>query len=266
MSAAASHERYEELAAGHALASLEPGEEQEFLQHLSGCARCERSLSEHLDTLSHLAYAVDAAPLPDALLMGIRAEVAASGRQSGLLPSQGVPVEPTRLDEVRRQRWRRAPQRLLAVAAAAALVLSLGVWNVALQRHQSVNDARSERLTAAVQLLESPATRRVELSDGSGRAVAFAVLHGTRGVSLIVSGLEPNDPHSSIYVLWQTGDAGTRAIGTFDIRDGEIAVVRNLALAKDLPQYKAFAVTRESGRTAPRAPGVLPVANGSLSA
>lgn len=262
----ASHERYEELAAGHALASLEPGEEQEFLQHLNGCAPCERSLAEHLDTLSHLAYAAEPVPLPEGLLEGIRAGVATSGRQSGLVQDNTDLSEPTRLDDVRRRRAARAPQRWLAVAAAAALVLSLGVWNVALQRDQPSTQQRTQQLTAAVELLESPSTRRVQLSDESGRAVAFAVLHGQSSVSLIVSGLKPNNTDTSIYVLWQTGDAGTRAVGTFDVRSGEIAVVRDLALAKDMPEYNAFAVTHESGRTAPKAPGVLPVANGSLSA
>lgn len=264
MSPAASHERYEELAAGHALAALEPGEEQEFLQHLHGCAPCERSLAEHLDTLSHLAYAADPVALPDSLLEGIRAGVADSGRRTGLLTTDAP--EPTKLDDVRKRRAARTPPRWLAVAAAAAMVLSLGVWNVSLQRDQSVSDERAQRLAAAVQLLESPATRRVELSDGSGQAVAFAVLHGQSSVSLIVSGLKPNNVEDSTYVLWQTGDAGTRAVGTFDVRKGEIAVVRDLALAADMPEYSAFAVTHESGRVAPTAPGALPVANGSLSA
>ena len=34
------HERWDELAAGHALHALEPAEAIEFEQHRIGCARC----------------------------------------------------------------------------------------------------------------------------------------------------------------------------------------------------------------------------------
>ena len=266
MTAARPHERFEELAVGHALAALEPGEEQEFLQHLTGCALCERALSEHLDTLSHLAYDAEPVPLPDGVLEGIRAGVRSSGRPSSADQLRVEPAEPVRLDDVRRRRaLTRGPARWVGVAAAAALVLSLGVWNVSLQRQQSVTDQRTAALSSAVELLESPTTRRVALSDESGRAVAFAVLHAPSRVSLVVSGLPANDTKSSVYVLWQTGDAGTRPVGTFDVRADEVVVVRDLALAAGLP-YSAFAVTHESGRKAPKAPGALPVANGSLAA
>lgn len=266
------HERYEELAVGHALAALEPGEEQEFLQHLAACAPCERALAEHLDTLSHVAYAAGPVTLPDSLLDGIRDGVRASGRPSSQPASSPAasPDAPVQLADVRRRRASRtaltgAPGRWVGVAAAAALVLSLGVWNVSLQRQQGVTDQRTAALTSAVELLETPSTQRVALADDSGRAVAFAVLHDRRTVSLVVSGLPANDTEDSVYVLWQTGDAGTRAVGTFDVKTGEVVVVRGMELVPGMP-YSAFAVTHESGRKAPKAPGALPVANGSLSA
>lgn len=266
MTAPQPHERYEELAAGHALAALEPAEEQEFLQHVTACAPCERALSEHLDTLSHLAYAAEPAPLPDGLLEGIRAGVRASGRAAAGGERTVTPPAPVHLDDVRRRRSLAAgPARWVGVAAAAALVLSLGVWNVSLQRQQSVTDQRAAALSSAVTLLETPSSRRVALSDEAGHPVAFAVLHDTDLVSLVVSGLPANDTDTSIYVLWQTGDAGTRAVGSFDVRSDDVVVVRDMALKAGMP-YSAFAVTHESGRKVPAVPGALPVANGSLSA
>lgn len=254
------HERYEELAAGHALAALEPGEEQEFLAHLPACALCERALVEHLDTLAHLAYAVEPTELPAALLANIRREMHVAEPVG-----QDEERAPIDLSAARRRRLAAAPARWVGVAAAAAMVLSLGVWNVSLQRSQDASERQAAALTSAVRLLESPSTRRVALAGESGDPVAFAVLHGNAKVSLVVSGLPANDPQSSIYVLWQTGDAGTRAIGAFDAKGDRIVVVRDLALAEGLP-YSAFAVTREVGRKAPKAPGALPVANGALSA
>lgn len=264
MTAPVPHVRFEELAAGHALAALEPGEEQEFVTHLAACAPCGRALAEHLDTLSHLAYAADPVELPVALLDGIRTQVRATGPVARPSISVSEVSEPIDLDAARRRRMP-APQRWVGVAAAAALVLSLGVWNVSLQRSQSATKEQTAALTSAVRLLESPSTRRVALADEDGRPVAFAVLHGRSRVSLVVSGLPANDPKRSTYVLWQTGDAGTRAVGVFDAKGNEVVVVRDLPLVDGMA-YSAFAVTQESGRKAPRAPGALPVANGSLTA
>ena len=256
------HVRFEELAAGQALAALEPGEEQEFMAHLAACAPCERALAEHLDTLSHLAYAADPVELPAALLNSIRAQVRASERVSaGSFDALGEPVD---LAAARRRR-RPVGQRWVGVAAAAALVLSLGVWNVSLQRSQTATELHAASLTRAVELLESPSTRRVALSDEAGKPVAFAVLHGRSKVSLVVSGLPANDPKRSTYVLWQTGDAGTRPVGVFDAVGNRVVVVRDMSLVDGMA-YSAFAITQESGRRAPRAPGALPVANGSLRA
>jgi len=255
------HERFEELAAGHALAALEPAEAEAFLSHVGACAACERAVAQHAETLAHLAYAADPVDLPPSLLEGIREGVRASGREMGL----GVVDVPVDL-AVERERRRFKPQRFVGVAAAAALVLSLGIWNADLRHDQSVTNQKATTLTAAVKLLETKSSRRVELADETGRAVAFAVLHDARKVSLVVSGLPRNDTATSTYVLWQTGDAGTRAVGTFDVRGDGVDVVQGLTLAGDLPSYNAFAVTHEPGRRAPRAPGALPVANGPLSA
>ena len=49
------HQRFDELAVGHALGALEPGDEQDFLRHAASCARCDRAVSRpgvadlHLD-------------------------------------------------------------------------------------------------------------------------------------------------------------------------------------------------------------------------
>jgi len=255
------HERFEELAAGHALAALEPAEAEAFLAHVAACAACERAVAQHAETLAHLAYAADPVDLPPSLLEGIREGVRVSGREMGLAAVE-VPVDLA----AERERRRFKPQRFVGVAAAAALVLSLGIWNADLRHDQSVSDQKATTLTAAVRLLETKSSRRVELTDETGQAVAFAVLHDARKVSLLVSGLPRNDTSTSTYVLWQTGDAGTRAVGTFDVRGDSVDVVQGLTLAGDLPAYNAFAVTHEPGRRAPRAPGALPVANGPLSA
>ena len=154
----------------------------------------------------------------------------------------------------------RRPSRTASVPAA--YMLSLGVWNASLRAGQSEAEQRADQLAAAVRLLEG---EEVPLSDESGRPVAYAVVSDDRTVSLVVDGLKPNDASDSTYVLWQTGDTGTRAVGTFDVT-GKVDVVRDLPLVTSLKGWTAFAVTREPGRTAPAAPGSLPIANGPRSA
>ena len=253
------HERYEELAAGHALSALEPGDEQAFLRHLPSCAACERALAEHRETAGHLAYAADPVELPDSLLAGIRAGMAESGRP---MVSPAEP-EPVRLDDVRRRRRMTLPRPLVGVAAAAAMVLSLGVWNASLQQGKSAAEKRADVVAA----LMVDGGRQVQLEDGSGKAVAVAVVHeDRRTVSLVVHGLAPNDTDASTYVLWQTGDTGTRPVGTFDVKGDDVGVVEHLPLVTSLQGWTDLAVTREPGRTAPKAPGSLPIASGPAAA
>lgn len=257
-----SHERFAELAAGHALHALEPGEEQEFLSHLSSCADCESEVALHTETLGHLAYLAEPAELPAGILAGIRAGVG----ETRPLPLPGPTAAPASLDAARARRQQRLSGRaLVGVAAAAALVISLGAWNVALHRDKSQNDVRAGRLAAAVSTLERGAKHRVELTDAQGHAVAVAVVRNDDTVSLVVDGIAPNDRSNSTYVLWQKGSYGVvRAVATFDVRGSGVDVVQNLPLARDVVGIQGFAVTKEPGRRAPRAPGERPVADGTL--
>jgi hypothetical protein len=255
-----SHERFDELAAGYALHALEPDDEQVFRTHLAGCSVCERALAVHTDTLGHLAYAAAPAELPAGILAGVRREIGVAEQ-----PELAAPV---RLDAVRARRARlMSNQALVGIAAAAILVLSLGVWNVSLHRDRSQADQRSQQLVAAVRALEGDAKQRVELTDSQGLPVAIAVVRADDTVSLVVDGLSPNDRAASTYVLWQKGRYGVvRAVGTFDVQGKGVNVVKNLPLASDVVGVEGFAVTKEPGRSAPAAPGSKPVADGSQSA
>jgi hypothetical protein len=264
------HARFEELAAGHAVNALEPGDEEAFLAHLPSCAACERTLAEHIETAAHLAYAVDPVPLPDALLGRIRAEVAASGRamhQPAAPAADRAPAAAVASIDARRAFRRRTvlSRAWVGVAAGAALVLSLLSWNLALLHGRSGTEERADRLASAVALLER-SDRLVPLADDSGRAVATAAMEGDRKMSLVVDGLAANDRSSSTYVLWQTGATGARPVAAFDVRADGVDVVRDLPLVTTFPGWTGFAVTREPGRTAPSVPGSPPVAHGTLGA
>lgn len=245
------HALYAELAAGHALSALEPEEEQLFLAHVSGCARCERDVAEHRATLSHLAYAVDASEPPPSLLEGIRAGVLASGR--GVSFPESVPV-----DELAARRTRRDPAAALrgakgwtSVAAAAALVVGLGVWNVSLQSDRDQQDAWSGRITAAMRELGEQDTDTVPLVGDGGRVVAVALVHGDR-LSLLVDGLKANDTRSSIYVLWgQSRFGDVRPVAAFDVTEKGMDVRDGMHIQAGVSQVTRFMITHENGRSAP---------------
>lgn len=264
------HDHYEELVAGFALSALEPGDEQDLLRHMTACAACERSLTEHLETLGHLAYAVDDGPPPAGLWEAIRSEVEAESGPGAFraplppqaprasAPVEAAPVAPPLsppvddLSAARTRRAARTPRRWTGWASVAAGIAVVGTvgYGVVAQRGQS----REQQVAAAVQAIETAPARTVPLTGTNGRVSAVAVLSGSK-VSLIVDGLAPNDSRASVYVLWgQTGTAPARALATFDVHDGSLAVVKDVPTTADgQPEPQVLAITREPGRTAPAA-------------
>ncbi len=260
------HARYEELAAGHALHALEPEDEQEFVAHLAGCARCERALAEHASTLAHLAYAPDAAEPPAALLDGLRAGVLASGRGASFPSPAAAQEEPVQLDEVRRRRDDSRLRRAgtwVGVAAAAALVVSLGVWNTSLRSERDQQAAWSDRLASAVGQLRDPSTDTVPLEGEAGEVVAVALVRGT-DMSLVVDGLPVNEAGTT-YVLWGESRYGDRRpVGSFDVTASGLDVLEGMQVQASVSDVTRFMVTREKGDAAPPMPTLPVLASGDV--
>lgn len=259
------HVRFEELAAGHALHALEPEDEQLFRAHLAGCARCERALDEHAGALAHLAYAPDAAEPPPSLLEGIRAGVLASGREASF-PSPVVEEQPVQLDEVRRRRdasrLRRAGT-LTGIAAAAALVVSLGVWNVGLRQDRDAQAEFSARISAAVSQLRDEDTETVPLRGEAGEVVAVALVRGDE-MSLVLDGLPVNDA-ATTYVVWSESSLGDkRAVGAFDVTMDGLDVRDGLRLQTSVTDVTRYLVTMEQGDSAPAIPTLPVLAAGTV--
>ena len=260
-----SHERFAELAVGHALTALEPEDEQLFLAHLPSCAPCQREVDRHAETLGHLAYAAEPAEPPASLFAGIRAGVVASGRSI----SRATPrADVVSLADRRRRPSARAVRRSAAwtgVAAAAVLVASLGVANHALQRDRAVEAAWGQRLATTVQLLEHAGSRSVPLATAGRSVQAVAVVDGDN-VSLVVDGLAPNDRRTSTYVLWEKSAFGdVRPVGTFDVVHTGVDVVRGMRLHPGSGAVQSLLVTHEPSRTAPPLNTQPPVVAGDLA-
>lgn len=267
------HERYEELAAGHALSALEPEDEQVFLQHLGACARCERDLAVHDATLAHLAYAPDAADPPDSLLASIRAGVLASGRGASFPQhaddadsAGGRPAAPVSLAAAR---WRRTDSRLrrssawTGIAAAAALMLGLGVWNATLQQDRAEQDAWGDRMAVAVRELRDADTDTVPLRGDDYAVVAVALVRGSK-LSLVVDGLPVNDD-ATTYVLWgQSRYGDVRPVGAFDVAREGVDVQQDMQVQAGIADVTRFMVTREQGEQAPPIPQQAVLASGDV--
>lgn len=259
------HARFEELAAGHALHALEPEDEQAFLAHLVGCARCERDLAEHETTLAHLAYAPDAAEPPPALLDGIRSAVLAAGRGATFPEPAPVPA-PVSLEDARRRRDSARVRRAATwtgIAAAAALVVSLGAWNASLRQERDERAAWSDRLVNAVGQLRDPSTDTVPLEGEGGEVVAVALVRGA-DMSLVVDGLPVNEDGTT-YVLWGESRYGDRrAVGAFDVSEPGLDVLDGMQVQASVSDVIRFMVTREKGDVAPPMPTLPVLASGDV--
>jgi hypothetical protein len=271
---AGAHQLFDELAVGHALSALEPEDDALFTAHLSGCARCQQAITEHATILAQLGRAVPQEEPPPSVLEGIRAAVrdelppavpassipSSAARAEPVTPGDVRPPAPAAtgaagpVDDLADRRGRVVPvrrSRLLASAAAVlALLIGLGGWNAALQRDNAQRSAQVQNLAGALEALQSPDSRTVRLASPQGEVLAVAVLEGEQ-VSLVVDGLEPNDPES-VYVMWcQNRDGEVQAVGAFDVSSTEVDVRHDLRLATDVDDLTLLMVTREPGRAVP---------------
>lgn len=231
------HDRYDELAVGHALDALEPSDEAEFLAHLPTCAACQAAVTEHRDTLGHFAYAVESVDPPASVLEGIRAGMGASA----------FPAPVTSLAD-RRSRTVKMRTALVGVAASVVLVAALAVGLVSANSRNSHLQQQDIAFSRAVSSLLTPGAQRVELSPAAASGKVVAIVHGGQ-VDLVMSGVSRN-PGNSTYVLWQQAAGQVSAAGTFDVHSSGLTVV-NTGLRVTSGGLQQLMITRESGRTAP---------------
>ena len=231
------HDRYDELAVGHALDALEPSDEAEFLAHLPTCAACQTAVSAHRDTLGHFAYAVESVDPPASVLEGIRAGIGASA----------FPAPVASLAD-RRSRTVKMRTAMVGVAASVVLVAALAIGLVSATTRNSELKQRDLAFSRAVSSLLTTGAQRVELSPAAGPGKVVAVVHGGQ-VDLVMSGV-PRNANDSTYVLWQQAAGQVSAAGVFDVRSTDLTVVSTGLHVADA-DLQQLMITRESGRTAP---------------
>jgi anti-sigma-K factor RskA len=263
------HGRFDELAAGYALHTLDPGDRELFARHARGCARCQRSLADYADVaaaIAGLAPAAEPSPQLAARIMAAATGDPASGHHqaaplSGAAAAPDEPPDraagrpPARVRPLHRHRSRLVKA---AAAAAAAVIVGGGIWG---------------GLAATGGPAQPTLTDCVRARQCAEVVLTAAATHRTAAKVIIRDGvvwMEPAamnaNPGGEIYVLWQlTGAHTPLAVGSFDIRPGAHAPVRIGGLAAPYRKTWAFAVSLEHGRTIPATPS-HPVALGQVSA
>ena len=209
-----------ELTAAYALDALDPHDEVQFEEHLSGCERCREELAALRETAALLAYGAGPATPPPALrnriLEGARAE-----------RPNVVPLRP---------RWA-LPAAVSAAAAAAAVAIGLGVWGSSVSSElERERDARVDEDQALAVALD-PNADHFRMQGGEGTLV---VSEGGQA-ALVLVGLDP-PPEGQVYAAWVSED-GERMLpaGTFEA-GAERSVV---GLTQRVPAGGVVAVTLE---------------------
>jgi anti-sigma factor RsiW len=174
------HDAYTELTAAYALDALDEADVRAYGEHLAGCEQCQNELAALSATAVSLAYAAPPVDPPE-LLRGRILDAARAERQNV------VPL---------RRRPSRTGAAMAGIAAAAAcLLIGLGIWNASLSRQ--LDDARS-------------ALQAVPLEGANG---AVVVGGDEKGV-LVISSL-PEAPAGKTYEAWVIKDDAATPAGTF---------------------------------------------------
>jgi anti-sigma factor RsiW len=254
------HADFEALAAGYALHSLEPEDEQRLSAHLMTCPNCARIVADTASLGAAFAELLDAEPPPPGLRERILAAATVEPRplrgSAGETPIAGIdpapasalPVLPAPRAVPRRRRLLRERAAIAVLAAAIGVAVAVPVTLAA--SHQGTSTGN----TALAQWLLKPNAREMTLkpTSGSGRA---KVVVTDQGAYLLAEGLPANRQSDTTYVLWAADSARQlRAVATFDVRNPAPVQLTAAKLPYSAAQISGMAISFERGRTAPAHP------------
>jgi anti-sigma-K factor RskA len=256
------HETFDELAVGWALHSLEPEDEAVFTAHLAGCDRCARTVAETEEVMAALATDLPPAEPSSELRSRLREAVERTEQLPVHRPAPR-PAAPTGFPDYDdaggpathplAARWRRSLPSLLA-AAAFALILALGVWNVVLSESRSQAEATEAAQARIIAAMLTPGRATIApVSAPSGDAVATVMARPDQ-VAVITHGLKVNDAADTTYVLWGMQAGQPVALGTFDVAHTQMDLRTVGSTRTGLDQFAAYAISLEKGHRAPPKP------------
>ncbi|HEV7875756.1 MAG TPA: anti-sigma factor [Nocardioides sp.] len=250
------HEMYDELAVGWALHALEPEDESAFAAHLGGCARCADTVAGTTEAMAAMATDLPQAEPSEELRQRLRRAVEQTEQLPAPAPVPRVPspvrtVAPIapRAGEVRSRR------RLLPalVGAAAAAIVGLGAWNVALNGDRQELRSTVAAQSAVMEALLDPHRATLAPLRDDGQPVATVVPRGDE-LEVVAHGLATNDADSTSYVVWGLRSGVPIPLGVFDVEGSQMQLQTVGSGLTGLDQFDEYAVSLEPGHEAPSEP------------
>lgn len=206
------------MTGAYAADALPDGERALFEQHLATCQTCQQEVRELRETAARLATSVSLPP-PEGLWERVSADIATT-RQ----------LPPTLADRRSRGRyaWQRLPRRLVAAAAAALLVIAigLGALSASLANRLDRTTLESKRITA---VLAAPDVRTHSATAPGVGSGTVAVSQSRQAAVFVADGLR-RVPSSRTYQLWVIGGGQARSAGLLGT-GGQATRVLNSSLA-----------------------------------
>lgn len=229
----AEHERWDELAAGHALHALEPSETAEFEAHRDQCARCRQSSVEMSSVAAQLG----------SLAAGGGDEQAPPWRRMRpAIVGTASPGTPARS----RRRWL-VPAAAIAPALAGVVVLVVV---------STSGSSESRPLTVAACVHDASCHQVVLHTTAGGYGVNVLVRGRTARIVTVALGTLPA---GSEWVLWQVPRGGRPVfVQSFGDAPGPAQ-----SLATSYAGTESFAVSREPSGSRPAQPSEV-VASGPV--
>ncbi|MBC6448830.1 anti-sigma factor [Actinokineospora xionganensis] len=201
------------LTGAYVLNAVTETERADFERHLAECGACAEEVRELEATATRLGEAAAAGP-PAALKAAVMARI---GEVRQLPPVR---------DElaVRRKRW---STRILGMAAAALLVVSVALGVVTAQSRQEL-DAGRQQVAAMSALLAAEDARLVNGSTPDG-LVGTVVVSRKRGEVMLLADKMPAAPQGKTYQVWLIGE-DKRSIGLMAPDNGRAALMAASAI------------------------------------
>jgi anti-sigma-K factor RskA len=226
------------LTGAYATGALAGPERELFERHLADCPSCTQEVRELRATTARLAEAVAEPPSP--------------AMRAAVLQAIGtVRQDPPTVDELARKRVRRSwPSRMLGVAAALLLLVSVSLASLSVTLERRLDRAEAENRVVTEVLAAPDATARPARRGGEGSAIV--VMTPSTGRAVFVAGGLPGIRSDQAYQLWVLRP------GTTPIPDALLSVHDGRAtglLRGDMRGASGVALTLEPAGGSPKPSG-----------